>query len=183
MPPTTSSGVSIGVLAARKAVEDFDAGKPVTADAKDKGALALQKAFVAQLPVQITAADARVRKARMERITALRELVKALTKQGRIEDAVGVNAQIEGAEFFGTKWSFRNSDKEITVCTMLAGGKVESSVHTDATWSPIDSNSLRYNYWPGGDHIVFRYDDDTKKRMSGRTPTSRKLRFLYPLPR
>lgn len=178
-----SSGNLEGVLASRKAVEDFDAGKPVVGDAKDKGLLALQKTYISQLTIQKAAVDAQFRVAKKKRIDALEELVRTLTKQGRIEDAMGVRAEIEGVEFFGTKWSFRNKDEEIAVCRMLPGGKVDSTAHPAATWSPIDSNSLRYSYAPDGDHIIFRYDDREKERMSGHISSSKRARFLYPLPK
>jgi hypothetical protein len=85
-------------------------------------------------------------------------------------------------EFEGTTWAFHNKGGKLGEIELLAGGKIKSQQYPKASWKLIDKNTLRYQYGDEpDDHVLFRFQDDTRTRMQGNQSQLGTPRYLYKL--
>jgi hypothetical protein len=93
-----------------------------------------------------------------------------------------VDAAPADAEFEGTTWAFHNKGGKLGEIELLAGGKIKSQQYPKASWKRIDKDTLRYQYGDEpDDHVLFRFQDDTRTRMQGNQSKLGTPRYLYKL--
>jgi hypothetical protein len=127
-------------------------------------------------------------------VKELEKLKTKYTKVGDLDSANAIVALIEKTpvkvvdalpdvrEFEGTSWAFHNKAGQLGELELLAGGKIKSQKYPSSSWKLIDKNTLRFQYGDNpDDHVIFRFQDDSRRSMRGNQSVLGTPRYLYKL--
>jgi hypothetical protein len=142
----------------------------------------------------VTKRDEAIEKIDLTFVRELEKLKIKYTKLGDLDSANRIVALIakhpikssdsSDPEFDGTTWEFLNKSGRLGLLEFEAGGKVKSKEYPDSSWQRMDKDTIRFQYEKNqssgvaGGHVIFRFQDTNRSKMSGTQSELGTIRFL-----